>query len=438
VKSIRNLFWASLLIKLAVSALVPLTNDEAYYWVWSLHPQLSYYDHPPMVAWLFTAGRFFDVWGSMIRWPAVLLGHATLAIWLRILQPYLDERQRYWWLWLALLSPLIGGSNLLLTPDLPLMFFYALTLHLLLRWQEAPEARLAAAIGFSFGLGFTSKYMMVLFPMSLLPWMLASHRSWRPFLRHLPLMILGALAGSAPVWLWNLQNDFASFRFQTAHGLGRNVWKPSWTLHYIGAQIGLIFPVLLYWALKAKRKIPLLFHFLAWVPLIFFFFTTFRGYVEANWPIVAYAPIFALALASFPRNVRGVRFTATFWGVALAGLVGVVVIQPGWSKPTKFKEFHQFDNVIVRSREISPVYARTYQMAAKMHFELKRPIYKLRGMNRKDFYDYLPESDPQEKLYYVALEKGEKLPLAYQTAGHKVVERIPIDDVFEFAKVEAP
>src|SRR5438128_6431185 len=34
-----------------------LVNDEAYYRIWSLAPSLSYYDHPPMIAWLIAAGR---------------------------------------------------------------------------------------------------------------------------------------------------------------------------------------------------------------------------------------------------------------------------------------------------------------------------------------------------------------------------------------------
>ncbi len=26
--------------------------DEAYYWLWGQHPGLSYYDHPPLQAWI--------------------------------------------------------------------------------------------------------------------------------------------------------------------------------------------------------------------------------------------------------------------------------------------------------------------------------------------------------------------------------------------------
>lgn len=59
-------------------------------------------------------------------------------------------------------------------------------------------------------------------------------------------------------------------------------------VEYIGGQLMLIFPVIFYWAVRSRKKLPISFHYLAWTPLLFFVFTTYRGYVEANWPIVAY------------------------------------------------------------------------------------------------------------------------------------------------------
>jgi hypothetical protein len=190
--------------------------------------------------------------------------------------------------------------------------------------------------------------------------------------------------------------------------------------------------------MRARLKLPVLFHFLAWTPLVFFFFTTFGGYVEANWPIVAYAPVFALAVASYPLSARAVRITAVIWGTAIALLAAIIIIEPAWSRPTKFREFHQFDAVIEAARELRPVYARSYQMAAKMHFELGRPVYKLKGMNRKDFYDYLPASEPRDERYYLIVEKGDKLPIEYSAAGHKVIDRQDIDGRFQVWTVKAP
>jgi 4-amino-4-deoxy-L-arabinose transferase-like glycosyltransferase len=434
VRPIVKIFWIALVLKLILAAALPLTNDEAYYWVWAQNMQLSYYDHPPFVAWLYWLGGFTHFFPGGVRWPGVLLGHATLALWLILLKPFLSERQRLYWLLLALLSPLVGGSGIVVTPDVPLMFFYALSLWLYFIWLEKPDWRHSLAFGVAMGLGFSSKYMMVLFALSLLPLIFISSPLRQALWRNFPVLFVGAALGALPVWLWNLMHDFASLKFQAQHGLGNSFWKPSWTFEYIGVQIAFIFPIILYWALCAKRQLPLVFHFLAWIPLLFFLATTSRGYVEANWPIAAYPSIFALAVSSYPRNLRSLRATLTIWAILLATLLGVILAEPRWAQSTKFKEFHEFDQVIAKTRDLQPLYVRSYQMAAKMHYELGHPIYKLRGMNRRDFYDFLPESEAQGPLFYLVVNKDDRLPPEFH--NYKKTAEIPIDENFQVWKME--
>ena len=47
-----------LVLRGVIAAVLPLSADEAYYWLWSLHPAFGYFDHPPMIAWLIRAGTF--------------------------------------------------------------------------------------------------------------------------------------------------------------------------------------------------------------------------------------------------------------------------------------------------------------------------------------------------------------------------------------------
>lgn len=435
--ALKKIFWISLIVKLILAAALPLTSDEAYYWVWSQHMQLSFYDHPPFVAWLFWLGDFVKWFPGSVRWPGVLLGQAGLALWLMTLKPFFSEEQRRLWLWFALLSPLVGGSGIIITPDLPLMFFYAAATYMFFQWQSTTDWKHSFLFGLAMGLGFSGKYMMVLFTLSLLP-LIALSPSVRSGVRKTFMWIfLGAVVGASPVWIWNILNDFMSFKFQAAHGLGRS-WKPEWTWHYIGTQIMLIFPVVIYWAVRGRRALPLAFSLLGWIPVFFFLFTTFRGYVEANWPIAAYPAIFALAVSQYPRNKWSLRFTLALWGTLLALLVAVILVRPAWSSKMKFREFYQFDNVISVGRNYQPLFARSYQMASKLQFELGRPIYKLKGMNRRDFFDYLEESAPQGPIYFVAVELKEDLPSLYLESGHKVIERIPVDEQFEILKVEVP
>ena len=38
-------------LRLAFWLLAPPNSDEAYYWTWGFHPALSFFDHPPLLAW---------------------------------------------------------------------------------------------------------------------------------------------------------------------------------------------------------------------------------------------------------------------------------------------------------------------------------------------------------------------------------------------------
>ena len=45
-----------LMLRAVMATLLPLSADEAYYWLWSKHLAAGYYDHPPMIAWAIRAG----------------------------------------------------------------------------------------------------------------------------------------------------------------------------------------------------------------------------------------------------------------------------------------------------------------------------------------------------------------------------------------------
>jgi len=52
------LIAALLVLRAIMAAQLPLSADEAYYWLWSQHLAAGYFDHPPMIAWLIRAGTF--------------------------------------------------------------------------------------------------------------------------------------------------------------------------------------------------------------------------------------------------------------------------------------------------------------------------------------------------------------------------------------------
>ena len=111
-----------LLINLAQSFLMPLINDEAYYWAWSRHLDWGYFDHPPMVAlWIKLGFTLFqnELGVRLFTALAASIGYFVLGRFLR-----LDNINQFW-LYTALFFSMIlfQAFGFVTTPDSPLLFF---------------------------------------------------------------------------------------------------------------------------------------------------------------------------------------------------------------------------------------------------------------------------------------------------------------------------
>ena len=108
-----------------VAALLPLSPQEAYYWVFSLHPAWSYFDHPPLTAYFI--GFFTYFLGDQalaIRLGALLFsfGFSLLAYFLG--KELFDARVGFWSGAISTLLPSYAITALIITPDGPLVFFW--------------------------------------------------------------------------------------------------------------------------------------------------------------------------------------------------------------------------------------------------------------------------------------------------------------------------
>lgn len=408
-------------IKIVLAVCLPFAADEAYYWVWGHFPQLSYFDHPPMVGWLFWLGRVFDFWGQASRIPGVLLGHCTLLIWNELLKSSLNETSRTAWMIFVLLSPFMGLGSIVMTPDIPLVFFWSLSLLVLLKTLENQSLRWYFGLGAVLGLGFCAKYHMVLFVPIAFFWLIVSRR-WREVRwACIPVTIFSGLVFCAPVWFWNYQNDWVSFRFQLDHGLAGRARQWHWPLQYLGGQIALLFPPIFFLALS--RRGPRWTHWLhvfGWLPLLFFLMTSFAARVEANWPIIAHPAILSIAFIN-GQTSRWLKGTMVTWLIAIVIVLSQIIVPwiPEHERKLKTAEFRKYDPLIEPTRELSPLFASSYQMAATLSYKQKRTVAKLVGMNRKDFYDFQSMSFPDNNLFYVVRETGQPLPSWVADKGYE-------------------
>lgn len=431
-------------VKLIIGVWLPLFNDEAYYWVWSHHLQLSYFDHPPMIAWLLKLGHVAENFGSAVRFPIILIGHSTVLVWYYILRRFLSGRQLIFWFWVTILSPLVGWGSIIATPDVPVLFFYSVALLALVKilnlepnanstdGRQCPRWKWYAVLGSALGLGFCSKYHIVLFVLIATVMLLITGK-WRLIkLKGFSLMAVLALLCSAPVFIWNWQNGFSSFYFQLDHGLGKASFNVIWPLRYVIEQILLVFPLLFFLAFKVMKMnntkwlVPF-----AWGPLLFFLVTSFRGRVEANWPLLAYPGMYALAVQSVQAQ-KWIRVTLGFWAVSLVLLLLEIVrpFIPGVYDHTKLREWTQFDPLLTAVREHQPFFATSYQMAASLSFASKTQVYKLPGVSRRDFYDEvkaLGKKPPREKHFFVGARGQDRIYRWAEDNGYLVYREIPIE-----------
>ena len=336
-------FWITLAVTALWKAIVivklDLCFDEGYYFYWSLFPQLSYFDHPPLTAWLMTlSGALFhdSVW-TVRLWPflgGILLAFLGRSLARRLFDAETGDRAGVF----LLLAPAFLGNGFLMTPDAPFALCWAAAVWCACRAVGSPS-RFSAwwpAAGLCAGLGFLAKYNMVLFFFGLgLFWLFSPGRRVRIF-QGAAAAGLVALLLFLPVIVWNAQHDWLSFRFQLSHGFSRNtrsVWANAGD--YAGALLILVTPILgafCFWsgARRATVHDPqrrLLAAFF-WAVILFFANSALQSRVQANWPMLAFFSGLLLVARDWPTIARAWRRAALILVIVLDAAVMAYLLLP--------------------------------------------------------------------------------------------------------------
>lgn len=205
-----HLFWITLLIKLLLAAALPLTGDEAYFFLWGRHPALGYYDHPPMIGWWLTALMSAGDALWWLRMPSVLLSHAIALgiIWL------LWERDETL-AWLAgslyLVAPL-SLLGVLITTDTPVILFSFFTVLAFDRAVRGRHFGWFVAAGLLLGLAMLSKYFAGLLALALVAYLLVATDRRRVAAGLLVVTLVSAALFSINIY-WNYTHCLDNFLF---------------------------------------------------------------------------------------------------------------------------------------------------------------------------------------------------------------------------------
>jgi 4-amino-4-deoxy-L-arabinose transferase-like glycosyltransferase len=328
------------LFRLAVAARVPLTEDEAYYWTWSLHPGFGYLDHPPMVAWLIGATSFLGHTPLAIRLLFVLCeGAAALVAGAAATALSRDRRAGAAACIAFLLIPQIRFVIGEALPDPPFLFFWALALYasaLLARKSqgdpdsvEGRESVSTVILGVALGGALLSRFFGWAIFGGIFLWSLAPGRRalWR---RGLWIAFAIALFMYVPFLLWDAAHGWQNLRFT----LGGRTYAgdPAATLRFL--VFAAAFTAVAY-VTTIRARLPLL----AWTALPFplaLAVLSLHEKVETYWllgPLASLCVAAGIALAQ-PRPAFWIR--ALRWpyvaAAAFVAALGVLTMRPQWAR----------------------------------------------------------------------------------------------------------
>jgi 4-amino-4-deoxy-L-arabinose transferase-like glycosyltransferase len=324
-----------------------LRTDEAYYWTWSKENVLSFLDHPPMIAWFIRFGTaIFGDTNFGVRFAGLLSMLLTQALLADVVWRLTRDRRAVAIAVLMMEASLYFG--LLMTkvsPDIALVPFVTGMVWALVRLAESHDGRWWLAAGAFAGFALLSKFTAGLLLPAVLafalvpPWRQRWLRSPYPY-----AAVLIALLLFLPVVIWNMQHDWASFRFQAVRATASHAWSLRTSGEFIGLQFGLVgfvlLPVVLTGVVLTARRglrqldpIAILLSSGVIVPFLYFLWKSLSLRIGDTWPTFIWPIGFAAAAINLAQLAKEgwrpsfVEASLRWAKVAIAsGIVFVLVV----------------------------------------------------------------------------------------------------------------
>ncbi len=430
---------ALLLVSRAVfAALLPLSADEAYYWLWSKHLSAGYLDHPPAIGWLIAAGTaLFGDTPFGVRFAGVVLSlPATWLVWQSALLLLKDEKRAALAALFFNLTLMTSALLLAATPDMPSVITSAAFVWCLCKLQDSGEGRWWLGVGIAAGLGLLSKYSVLFLGLGTLLWLAVDARQ-RHWLKS-PWPYLGtllALLVAAPHLLWEWHHGFETFVFQF-----RRVGASHLMLRYLGeflaAQFGLATPFIFVlmciglWRGSRRGGERFMLAVLVWTGVAYFAEHALHDRVQGNWPCFLYPALVILAAQAF--SGEGSRLWPSWLAAPVAALLllltyaqaefAVVPLKKDPAARILGRDFAGVANVaaaMVRGHLATAIVTTDYETTAWLRFT--QPGLKVIQVNEPERYPDAPAAqaaDLKGTLLYLAEFRRDQHPLVQQAFGY--------------------
>jgi len=440
------LIVALLLLRAVMAAKLPLSADEAYYWLWSQHLAAGYFDHPPMIAWLIWPGtQLFGDTPLGVRLAGVILSlPACWFVWQAAALILKNDALAVLALLFFNLTLMVSVELLAATPDMPSTVTSAAMIYFLARVQAKNEGLSWLGVGVSAGLGLLSKFSVLFLGGGVLLWMVLDGGARKWLASPWPYLAAAlALLIDAPNLIWQAHHHWQTLAFQ----FGR-VGTGHFTLRFLGeflaAQLGLATPLIfvlmaigLWHATRLANAARLgdgtgesngrvMLAMLVWVGLGYFFAHALHDRVQGNWPCFLYPALVILAAdtASFGARERWIALAAAPLALVLVLLVYVQAqFQPFALKKDPLarmlgREFAPIGDVVaalVKSHLADAVLTTDYETTAWLRFN--QPDLPVIQVNEPQRFADAPSADAkllQRSLIYVAEFRRDQHPLVQQ------------------------
>ncbi|MTI33642.1 glycosyltransferase family 39 protein [Xanthovirga aplysinae] len=449
-----------LLFNLLRVLLIPFMGampQDAYYHFYGEHLSLSYFDHPPMIA--YTLRGFTEIFGKKayaLKLADFVLMFLTQISFYYLASLFLKGKKKF----NALL--LLGSSGLVLvlsinsTPDVPLFFFWTLTLIALYKAIFEGKKFYWILTGTLMGFSFDSKYTGIGLQLGMIAFLILSKKNRKYLLTPWPyLCLITAHIFMLPVYIWNFNNDFVSFLFQSsqrAESMRKLV--PKYFFGLLGTQILLLTPILffvlslisfkyIFHTLKRKFNIdqPILFLLCFFLPMFLGFFAiSLISWVKLNWIMPAY--ISGIIFVAYFIKEKAIKATLIFSFIVHLALMVQVLFYP--IKVKSNDTWYGWDQLATEVKKIKTAHPNSfifsdndYKTSAELIFHLNEKVYagNIIGKPAKQF-DYIGDDLSllagknalyiDARPYFKNEMKGNRLPHDLKPYFEEVRELEPI------------
>ena len=391
------LIGIALIVKLALSFLLELGNDEVYYYTYAVQPDWNHFDHPPLVGWMIQLSTLNLNWVSTLSMRLGSMLAAAISTWIVFQTGTLIKSERAGWIAALLYTFSIYTSiiaGMFIMPDSPQLLFFTWSIYWMTKWVVKPHlfSRINwLGLGIVIGLATLSKvhglYLWAGFGGYILFHQIKTLK--QPFLYIAAFITICSIL---PIIYWNIDNDFITYKFHSKRVLHSGIQLASFFQQITGeilyqnplVYISCLIPLVRFKKLQTafqNNALPLL----LWLslPLIVLFWTiSLFNPTLPHWTGPGFIALFLIAGVYWSEASNRlvpilIQWAMGFIGVLLIGfvlLVHVFPIQLGAKTPENLGEYNPINDVTGWTQFSADFKALAEQDAKMEAMQEKAPI----------------------------------------------------------------